>query len=138
MIRESLVLKLSLAAIAIAACEEPLVPVDPTWGKEPCASCGMIVGDRRYAAELLPPSGARVFFDDAGCLVQYLADRKIAPRGMWVREAKGDRWLDARAARYARGARTPMDFGFDARADEGIDYEAFAAEVIAKTSRRAP
>ena len=100
----------------------------------------MLVSDRRHAAELLPApgSGARMFFDDPGCLVQYVADRARAPRGLWVREAGGDRWLDARAARSARGARTPMDFGFEARADEGITYEAFAAEVLASTKRRAP
>src|SRR5690349_14924131 len=99
---------LQLALVALASCAEDTAPVDPVWGKQPCASCGMVVGDRRYAAQILAPSGERRFFDDPGCLVQHLADRKLEPRGAWVREARGDRWLDARAARYARGARTPM------------------------------
>lgn len=123
---------LQLAIVAIAACAENAAPIDPVWGKQPCGSCGMIVGDRRYAAQVLAPNGQRSFFDDPGCLVHYLADRRITPTGTWVREAHGERWLDARAARYARGARTPMDFGFEARADEGISYDAFAAEILEK------
>lgn len=136
--RRSLVLSLSLGALALSgACDEPVVPVDPVWGKQPCAACGMLVSDRRYAAQALPSAGARVFFDDPGCMVGWLDERKAPPRGIWVREEKGERWLDARAARYARGARTPMDFGFAARADEGVPYEAFAAEVRAR-SKGAP
>jgi copper chaperone NosL len=125
-----------LLALACAACAEAVEPVDPVWGKQPCASCGMVVGDRRHAAQLLPASGARVYFDDPGCLVTYLAERKIAPQGVWVREAGGERWLDARTARYVKGARTPMDFGFEARADEGVSFDAFSAEVREKRERK--
>ncbi len=123
-------------ALACAACAETVAPVDPVWGKQPCASCGMVVGDRRCAAQLLPENGARVFFDDPGCMVEYLAERKITPQGMWVREQKGDRWMDARSARYVKGARTPMDFGFEARADEGVSFEAFSTEVREKRERK--
>ena len=132
--RRRALLQLALVAIA-AACTEPTTPVDPVWGKQPCGSCGMIVGDRRYAAQTLAPNGQRVYFDDLGCMVKYIADRKIAPARMWVHEAHGDRWLDARAARYARGPRTPMDFGFEARADEGISYDAFSAEILQKSAQ---
>lgn len=121
-----------LALVACAACSEAAAPVDPVWGKQPCASCGMIVGDRRYAAQVLAQNGRRSYFDDLGCLVHYVEDRRIAIVGMWVRDAQSDRWLDARAARYARGAHTPMDFGFEARAGEGISYDAFAAEILQK------
>lgn len=127
-----------LAILAIASCTEATGPIDPVWGKQPCASCGMLVSDRGYAAEVLAPDGRRSFFDDPGCLVQYLADRKMTPSGAWVRDAHGERWLDARAARYARGARTPMDFGFEARADEGISYDAFTTEILEKQKGARP
>jgi hypothetical protein len=95
----------------------------------------MIVGDRRFAAQLLTERGDRLYYDDPGCLVHHLDDKKPSVAGMWVREAGGERWLSARAARYVRSsARTPMDFGFEARADEGVPFEAFAAQVRAKRS----
>lgn len=123
------------AALA-AACAEAVAPVEPVWGKVPCASCGMIVGDRRFAAQLLTERGDRHFYDDPGCLVHHLDDRKPAVAGMWVREAAGARWLSARAARYAKAsAHTPMDFGFEARADEGVSFEAFAAQIREKRTR---
>ncbi|MFT3768231.1 MAG: hypothetical protein QM820_22500 [Minicystis sp.] len=123
---------LQLALLALAACAETVAPLDPVWGKQPCASCGMVVGDRRYAAQMLTADGRRSYFDDPGCLVQHLADRRLAPQGAWVRDGRGDRWLDARAARYVAGARTPMDFGFEARADEGVSFDAFSAEILQK------
>ena len=124
-----------LAAVA-AACSEAVAPIEPVWGKVPCASCGMIVGDRRFAAQLLTERGDRYFYDDLGCLVHHLDEKKSTVAGMWVREAAGDRWLSARAARYAKAsARTPMDFGFEARADEGVPFDAFAQQVREKRSR---
>jgi hypothetical protein len=96
----------------------------------------MIVGDRRFAAQLLAESGERHYFDDLGCLVHYVDERHPAAAGSWVRDAGGERWLSARAARYAlTGARTPMDFGFEARTDEGISYDAFAARVRERRAR---
>jgi copper chaperone NosL len=124
-----------LAAVA-AACSEAVAPIEPVWGKVPCASCGMIVGDRRFAAQLLAERGDRYFYDDLGCLVHHLDEKKPAVAGMWVREAAGDRWLPARAARYVKAsAHTPMDFGFEARADEGVPFDAFAQQIREKRSR---
>jgi copper chaperone NosL len=109
---------------------------DPVWGKEPCAHCRMLVGDRRYAAQVVS-DGERRHFDDVGCLVLWLEERRggPAPR-VWVRDAEASRWVDARSARYEPGAKTPMDFGFEARSGGALAWDDMRARVLAK--RRAP
>jgi hypothetical protein len=72
----------------------------------------MLVSDPRYAAELTTSDGARVFFDDPGCMAAYIDERHVQPAHAWVRGRAGT-WLNARDARYARGAHTPMDYGFE-------------------------
>jgi copper chaperone NosL len=125
---------------ALVACERLDRPVDPVWGKEPCGHCAMLVGDRRYAAEVVA-SGERRFFDDIGCYVLWAAKHEKSIEHAWVRDAEADRWVDARGARYVSGARTPMDFGFEARSAasggglDGVDHEGMRAAVFARRDR---
>lgn len=128
--------------IVLFACTKGDEPKDPVWGKEPCAHCRMLVGDRRVAAQVFH-DGERRYFDDPGCMILWLEENhltlgKADVRG-WVRDADGgDRWLDARTARYRGGATTPMDFGFDAHANDPpgatgmLAFEQVRASVIAK------
>ncbi|HEY2512639.1 MAG TPA: hypothetical protein VGI39_17350, partial [Polyangiaceae bacterium] len=107
---------LFLLAGAIAlGCDRGDAPVEPVWGKEPCAHCAMILSDRRFGAQLTGRDGDRFFFDDPGCLVSFVEERKLASYRAWVHDAQTGAWLDASSARYARAA-SPMDFGFEARA----------------------
>jgi hypothetical protein len=76
--------------------------------------------------------GERSFFDDIGCMVLWAEGRGAPPALSWVRDAEQGVWLDARAARYAEGAKTPMDFGFEARAAGGLAWD----EVRAKVSQK--
>jgi hypothetical protein len=124
---------LSFAVVALAvACEPPLDrAIDPAWGKQPCGHCAMLIQDREAAAELVTPKGERVFFDDVGCLVSWIDEKQQQPAHAWVRAPGGGSWVDARATRYASGARTPMDYGFVA-AGEGanvISYDEMATRV---------
>lgn len=101
-------------ALALVWCAKTDQPVEPAWGKQPCAHCSMLVSDKRFAAQLVTTGGDRRYFDDIGCMVLWANARPGAPKLEWVRDAEG-RWLDAKSARYAKGARTPMDYGFEAR-----------------------
>jgi len=120
------------AAFAIFACENASAPVDPVWGKQACASCTMLVSDPRFAAELSTRDGARVFFDDPGCMASWLLDHSGQARREWVRSAAAT-WIDAPSARYARGQSSPMSYGF-APAESG---DAVWSDIEAEARRRA-
>lgn len=127
-------LGLVLAFVVTAACEKLDTAVDPVWGKEPCAHCQMLVSERRFAAQAVAGSERR-YFDDIGCFVLWSKDH--ATERAWVRDAEGNRWLEASAARYAAGARTPMDFGFEGRApsaDGTVGFQEMRASVIARAN----
>jgi hypothetical protein len=124
---------LLLAAVSLAgACARDDAAAEPAWGKEPCAHCAMVLSDRRFGGQIVTSGGERLFFDDPGCMVLYLDERSVAPAHAWVREATTGQWLDARAARFVGGARSPMDFGFEARSSGGVGWDAMRASVAEK------
>lgn len=53
-----------------------------------------------------------MYFDDPGCMAAYLSHPKVAPQKAWVRDTKGN-WIATDHARFSKGARTPMDYGFE-------------------------
>jgi len=126
-----------MAALVVAtaletACKDSSGPLDPVWGKEPCAHCAMLVGDRRYAAQVLD-DGDHFYFDDIGCMALWLEAHRGARS--WVRGDGGTRWIEAATARYASGAGTPMDFGFEARAEGQMAWGEVRAAVLRKNDR---
>lgn len=100
-----------LSLALVLGCEDSEQPKDPIWGKQACGSCAMLVSDPPHAAQLVSADGTRVYFDDVGCMAGYVLERNLSPARMWVR-AEGGGWVDARPAKFARGAKTPMDYGF--------------------------
>ena len=103
------------------ACTRGDAPSDPVWGKEPCAHCAMLVSDKRYAAEIVT-DGDRKFFDDIGCMVLWLDEHGGKAEHSWVRTPDAARWSDATSSHYAEGAKTPMDFGFEPKAGDGLGW----------------
>jgi len=130
--------RLLWAALAVAiGCEKLDAATDPVWGKEPCGHCAMLVGDRRFAAEVVT-DGERRFFDDVGCMVLWSEAHPGKVVKAWVRDAQGATWLEARAARYAHAERTPMDFGYEGRAadaPETVGFEEMRAAVVRRSPR---
>ena len=119
-----------------AACATGDAATEPVWGKQPCAHCAMVLSDRRNGAELLTQGGDRLFFDDIGCMVTFLEERREEPRRMWAHDADTGAWLDAKAARYApSAAATPMDYGFEAQESGGIGWDEMRAAVLARPRR---
>ena len=121
-----------VAAIAVVACEDASTPVDPVWGKQACASCTMVVSDPRFASEVGTREGARLFFDDPGCMAAWLRQHGGDAEHAWVRSAAGT-WIDAHAARFVRGQLSPMGYGF-APAESG---DAIWSDVESEAARRA-
>ena len=127
----------AVAAVLLAACTTTDKVVEPVWGKEPCAHCAMILTDKHFGAELVTRDGERFFFDDVGCMVLFVEERKLPLTRAWVHDAETGTWLDARSARYRSGTPSPMDFGFDAREGDGVSWDEMRGHVLAK-SRREP
>jgi copper chaperone NosL len=113
--------------LALSACENADAPQDPAWNKERCSHCSMVVGDKRFAAQLVTDKGERLFFDDPGCLASYELSH-AGPRKAWI--LSEGKWLDAEVARFNAGARSPMDYGFEARHDGKLDWA-----VVKKTAQ---
>lgn len=123
--------------IALVACEDSSRALDPVWGKQACAHCAMLVSDRAFAAEITTEAGDRLFFDDPGCMAAYVRERSRRVQRMWVHEASGA-WVEAAAAHFRAGAKSPMDFGFQADpagTASWADVEAAAAKGAAGGAR---
>lgn len=104
----------ALACLALACRSLPDAPVAIAYDREPCAHCHMLIGDPRYAVQLVTADGDVLDFDDPGCALRYLAEVRPEVHRLWFRDAAHDRWLTARDAGFRRGADTPMGSGLAA------------------------
>lgn len=108
-----------LAALPAGCFGPDKSPRDAKVGRDVCAHCAMLVEDLRYVAQIQGgPRNERFIFDDMGCAVQYAAANPWARRpdaGYWAADFDNPTtWLDARAASYRDGMKTPMDLGYAA------------------------
>jgi copper chaperone NosL len=80
----------------------------------------MVVSSARFAGQLVAPGELPRFFDDLGCLADFVREGK-APRGAvaYVADHRTREWVHARAAVYTRvpGLETPMGSHVIAHAD---------------------
>jgi copper chaperone NosL len=107
------------ASIASSSCARgPLPPASLDTKNEACAFCRMGVVDRRFAAQLVAPGEEPKFFDDIGCLRDYLARRERV-WGLALRiRSRGRSWVPAAGRLYrAPTVQTPMDSGLMAHVD---------------------
>lgn len=84
------------------------------WNRDLCAQCGMIVGDRHFAAQLQTADGQALNFDDPGCLMNYLAMRHASPRAIYFRRLHGDGWLTVQQAAFVPVPQSPSGFNLGA------------------------
>jgi copper chaperone NosL len=108
-------MKASIAAmvVAAAACQPgPPGPAKLDTRNDACAHCRMGVSDPRFAAQLVAPREEPRFFDDLGCLRDFLRAHPELPRGTvaYVADHRTGAWVRAAVAVYARapGLATPM------------------------------
>jgi len=112
---------LALALAVTAGCRPgPPEPAALVPGEESCASCRMTVSEPRFASQVVAPGEEPRFFDDHGCLRDFLRAGR-APRGSaaFVADHRGREWVAAGRAVYTRvpGLHTPMGSGLVAHAD---------------------
>ena len=136
----ALAVLIGLAAALRWAQTPPDGPTEPTWSRTPCARCGMLVGEPAFAAQLHTPAGDVRFFDDAGCLLLYAAERPGDEASSWFHHLREQRWIPALRAGFVPAGATPMSYGFGAvEADEpgAITRAAALAEVARREASRA-
>jgi copper chaperone NosL len=92
-----------LAMIGAAACTASGPAVLDTRN-DACAWCRMAVSDPRFAAQLVLPGEDAVFFDDIGCMADYLLAKGEEPSGAraWVADHRTKEWVEAGMAVYTR------------------------------------
>ena len=101
--------------VLLAACDggaDGPAPLDTK--NDACAWCRMSVSDLRFAAQLTAPGHEPKFFDDAGCLRDWLkAPREEAPWTAWVTDHRTKEWVKATDALFTRNpsVQTPMNSG---------------------------
>lgn len=104
------ILALLAAAAAFSCAGGVLGPAALDTRTEMCRSCRMPVSDASLAAQLVAPGEEPRFFDDLGCLRDFLA-RSRAGRGSvaWIADHRTKAWVRASAAVYTRSKlETPM------------------------------
>jgi len=103
---------LALGSIVGACGSGPLQPAELDTRHDACASCRMAVSDRRFAAQIVAPSELPLFFDDIGCLRDYLTEHPQLRPGStaFVADHRTGEWISAARAAYTRVAslETPM------------------------------
>lgn len=132
---------LLLLLVLLAGCEaKPTTgPVAPNWDRDTCEHCRMTVSDRHFATQIRSARDHEVHhFDDPGCAALWRDEKGSPADEIWVRDAKGDAWLDARSARFGTGYTTPMGYGYGATEDgEGdLDWATVAQQVQERERER--
>ncbi len=111
---------LALAVIALVVSvlrggrRVPDGPEPVVWNQQACAHCRMAVGEPAHAAQLITTAGDVRFFDDPGCLLQYVDQHQPSVHRIWFHEHDGDRWLAAADVGFVPVPTTPMGFGLGA------------------------
>ena len=99
----------------------PPAPVPLDTANEACRHCRMMASDVRFAAQLVAPGEEPLFFDDVGCLRDYLREHPQESAGFtaYVADHRTREWVPAERAVYTRveGLATPMGSHLIAHAD---------------------
>jgi copper chaperone NosL len=106
-----------------AACARQVVPADLDTANTACRHCRMQVSDVHFAAQITAPGAEPVFFDDIGCLRDYVkqADEPLPANAVaFVADHRTGAWVRATAAVFTRPAHlaTPMEGGIIAHDNE--------------------
>jgi len=95
-----------------------------------CAYCKMAISEKRYAAEFVDSEGQAFKFDDIGCMVNFIKNKKSSAKVVahFVMDFDERQWTKAEGAYYVRSSElaTPMNGGIiafknQAKAKEAAD-----------------
>lgn len=75
-----------------------------------CTRCTMIISDPRYVSQVVMKNETKVF-DDIGCAVHWVKDKKIKNFKIYVKDSDSNRYINAKDAYYSSG-NSPMGYNF--------------------------
>ena len=125
---------LLVLGFALAACgpgNAAPQPPEIAYGRDLCASCGMIIGEPQFAAATLLTDGKTYKFDDVGEMFIYHAQHTELSVHVWfVHDYDSRAWINGQTAFYVThsGLQAPMGSGVAAFADRAR-AQAFAGQV---------
>ena len=108
------------AALVMGGCAGgPPGPAAVGLGEDACAGCRMTIVSRATAAQIVRAGDEAVFFDDLGCLRDYLRRQPLPGDAVvYVADHRTGEWLNARAAVFTKTTVvSPMASGLLAHAD---------------------
>ncbi len=112
---------LALLPGALGCAASDTAPADLDVRNEICRSCRMPVSEPKLAAQLAAPGQEHLFFDDIGCLRDFLVKAGTPRAGAvaYVADHRTGRWTRASGAVFSRcpAVETPMGFHLVAHAD---------------------
>ena len=107
-----------ISTLLLLACTNPDRPEALVYDHVACDSCGMVVSDPRFAAQLVTIDGERTQFDDPACLFHYVADHTPAIAHAWFHDSTRpddpNAWLDWQQVAFVEQVGAPMDGGIAA------------------------
>jgi copper chaperone NosL len=112
MTRQACLPVFALAAAILSCTGADAPPARLDTKNETCRSCRMPVSDARLAAQLAAPGEEPKFFDDIGCLKEFLKQSEPRRAGLiaYVADHRTGAWIRASAATFSRcpPLETPM------------------------------
>lgn len=112
---------LFVALLLSCAPSGPPPPAPLDTANEACRHCRMMVSDARFAAQLVAPGEEPLFFDDVGCLRDFLRENPGKDTGFtaYVADHRTRAWVLKDHAVYTRvgSLSTPMSSHLIAHAD---------------------
>ena len=103
MMRCAIVIVVGVLAAAACGSDAP-APAALQMSRDACAYCRMIVSERRFASQIVAPLEDPKFFDDLGCLANYLKGVGALPAGavIYVTDHSTLQWVRAVEAVFTR------------------------------------
>jgi len=119
-------------ALALIACGGSSGPEELALGRDLCASCRMPVSDLHFAAQIITPGELPRFFDDPGCLADFVRSGQVKEKNAvaWVTDHRTGNWVRAEHAIYTLvpGLTSPMNHHLIAHESEASRDEDPAAQ----------
>jgi len=105
------ILALLLLTLTLTGCQRSEDAPKVRLGEDPCANCGMLINDARFACIIQDEQGDYHKYDDFNCMFIHAQSGRIQPKRYLVPNYdQPEQWLDGTQAFYARteNLQTPM------------------------------